>query len=236
MRPALAMLALVALSACATRRPVPAQPLLSLADGTLTYNGPILRHSFDQLQAAVGSQPVRTLKIRSGGGDVEVAIRIARWVHANGIDVVVDGNCFSSCANYIFPAGNVKYIVGDGILGWHGTIEHRLYQHAHGLRGVEKSILASFEKTAAKERQFYADLGLNGYIAWFGKLAPYKAHNMYFLSKEDMEYFGLKSLHVRDNYLASDLSRLNAREKRTMTLITVDRAVTNPSDPNWGRQ
>lgn len=223
---------LLALAGCAAR-PAPQVVFIDLDGDVLTYRGAIVVNSYARLQAVVGSRPVRALKISSGGGAVTEGIDIARWVHRHGIDVIVDGECFSSCANYIFPAGREKHIVAGGIVGWHGTIEHLLYQHKKGLRSSSAKVMASMETAAAKERALYADIGLNGYMSWFGKIHPYNAHNLYFLSKEDMEYFGLQRLHVRADYPASDLSRWNGREKRTIGLLKVDRAVTNASDPNW---
>jgi hypothetical protein len=224
--------ALLALSACATRAP-PKVVVIRLDGDVLTYRGAIAPKSYAALQAEVGARPVRTLKISSGGGAVDEGIAIARWVHRNGIDVIVDGGCFSSCANYIFPAGKQKHIVAGGIVGWHGTIEHLLYLHKSGQRSASASTMAAYEKTAAMERAFYAEIGLNGYVSWFGKIAPYHTHNLYFLSQQDMEYFGMRGLHVRADYLASDLSRWNARDKRTIALVKVDRAITNAQDPNW---
>lgn len=210
----------------------PDEPAISLAGDELTFRGNISVKSFAALQAVTGSRPVRTLRIRSGGGDVANAIQIARWVHRNGLDVVVDGVCFSSCSNYIFPAGKEKHIVAGGIVAWHGTIEHLAYLQKNGLRAPDP-YLPIYEKMAELERALYAEIGHNGFISWFGKIAPYNTPNLYFLSKQDMQYFGLSGLHVRDDYLDSDLAPFNATENATIRLLTVDRCATNPDNPNW---
>jgi hypothetical protein len=231
LRPA-CVAALLALAGCASAPPAPQEPQeprMALAGDTLTFRGNITTRSYAALMALAGSAPVRTLRIQSGGGEVGNAMAIARWVHRNGIDVVVDGSCFSSCSNYIFQAGREKHIVAGGIVGWHGTVEHLRYLQKNGLQDFP----AGLEAAAARERAFYREAGINGYISWFGKIAPYLAPNLYFLSREDMEYFGLRGLHVRADYPDSDLSGFNADEQDTIRLITVDRSVTNPSDPNW---
>ena len=46
---------------------------------------------------------------------------IGEWIFDHEIDVIVDEICFSSCANYIFPAGKNKIIEEDAIVGWHGS-------------------------------------------------------------------------------------------------------------------
>ena len=205
-------------------------PVVTLAGDEITYRGDFIFDSGQRVLAVAGAHRVRSLRIWSGGGEVGGAIDTALWLHRNGIDVIVDGPCLSSCANYIFPAGREKYIVGEGYVAWHGNLQHRLYQDARGLPKLEGN-RALFESVAAKERAFYAETGLNGYIAWFGKIAPYDTWGFYFLSQQDMEYFGLAGLHVRSDYLATD----HRREKRNLRLLTVDRAVTNPDDPNWLR-
>ncbi len=232
MRARLVALIALGLAGCATQpavRPV----VVTFDDGVVRYDGAVDPASFDRIIAEAKGRPVHTLRIRSGGGVVESAIAIARWVHRGGIDVVVDGPCFSSCANYIFPAGKRKTIVGEGIVGWHGTIEHLLWKYGPGGPSAGKQDVRAMAPVAAMERTFYAEIGHNGYIAWFGKLPPYQARNLYFLSPEDMAYFGMTGLTVREDYLRSNLKRWNAVEPGTLTLLTVDRSVTNPGDPRW---
>jgi hypothetical protein len=229
----LAVLAFVlALAGCAgpAVKP-PAEALITRTGDVVTYRGPIGANSYAALMTVVGSAPVRTLQIRSGGGEVGNAIDIARWVHRNGVAVVVDGACFSSCSNYIFPVGREKHIVAGGIVGWHGTIEHLLYKQKTA--ATPDPNLDAIAAMAARERAFYAEVGLNGYLSWFGKIAPYNTPNLYFLSEQDMAWFGLSKLHVRADYLATDLKILNAADKDTIRLLTIDRSVTNPADPNW---
>lgn len=229
--------AMLALAGCASAPPAPVsppalEPRITLSGANITFRGDITTRSYASLMAVAGSTPVRTLTIQSGGGEVGSAMEIARWVHRKGIDVIVDGTCFSSCANYIFPAGRGKRIVSGGLVAWHGTVEHLLYMHQHGLLDAAHN-LALLLRTAARERAFYAEIGVDGYLSWFGKIGPYHAKNLYFLSKEDMEYFGLTGLQVREDYLGSDLSGFDLHEPGMVRLITIDRSVTNSSDPNW---
>ena len=237
LRPAAAALA-CALAGCAPLVVSPAAPspfeapVISIAGDEITYRGELVSDSAGRVLAVAGSRPVRTLRIASGGGEVGSAIDLARWVRRNGVDVIVDGPCFSSCANYIFPAGREKHIVGRGMVAWHGNLQHLLYLDAHGGKELAGK-RALFDPVLAKERAFFAEIGVNGYLAWFGKIAPYNTWNSYFLSQEDMEYFGLTGLHVRADYLATDVSNLDSDGEPHLRLLTIDRAVTNASDPNW---
>lgn len=225
------------LASCATPPPgkpaAPKEPVVTLQNGTLVYDGALRPDSLERIQAVLGPARVTKLIIRSGGGEVIGAMKVARWVRDSGLDVEVDGMCFSSCANYIFPAGRHKYIVGEGIVGWHGTIEHLVYKHEQGIDKVDAETLPFILQIVEKERAFYADTGINGFVGWFGKMAPYNVHNFYFLSREDMEYFGMRNLHVRADYRTADLSKYLKKDRKLIRLLAVDRASTNASDPRW---
>lgn len=219
------------LAGCASKQVNWTVPTIGVNDGVVDFRGNIFPDSFDKLQAVVGAGPVRRLRIHSGGGDVIAATRIARWVHANRIDVEVVGPCFSSCANYIFPAGKEKYISGRGLVAWHGTAGHRLYLHQTGAKKMAPDELALFDKAAKAERDFFAETGINSFVSWFGKLAPYNAPKFYILSKEDMAWFGMTGLHVRDDYTTLGFGPLNDKNKNDFILVKVDRTVTDVAGP-----
>jgi hypothetical protein len=61
------------------------------------------------------------LVVSSSGGDTVPGRRIGQWVHDMGLMVEVEKICFSSCANYIFPAGRGRVIRADSFVGWHGN-------------------------------------------------------------------------------------------------------------------
>jgi len=96
-------------------------PVVTVADGVATYTGATNAAGFDALVAAAESNAVVALSIDSLGGEVFWGIKIGELVFARGWDVRVRGVCFSSCANYIFPAGRRKRIAAGGIVGWHGS-------------------------------------------------------------------------------------------------------------------
>ena len=64
---------------------------------------------------------ITTIRINSGGGITDEAMKIGLWIFDHELDVIVDEICFSSCANYIFTAGKNKIIEKDAIVGWHGS-------------------------------------------------------------------------------------------------------------------
>lgn len=94
-------------------------PAVSVAGGVASYTGETNAAGFDALAAA--SNAVDTLVVDSLGGEVFWGLKIGELIHARGWEVRVNGVCFSSCANYIFPAGKRKIIAAGGIVGWHGS-------------------------------------------------------------------------------------------------------------------
>jgi len=84
------------------------------------FDGVISRSAADAFIRLATSNHVDHLIITSPGGDVASAIDMALLIFERKIDVEVTNYCFSSCANYIFPAANNNYITGAGIVAWHG--------------------------------------------------------------------------------------------------------------------
>jgi len=95
-----------------------------------SYHGPISDEnvaSFINQYNNSGSKP-KTLLINSIGGGLSAGIYLGLWLHEQNMDVEVGNYCFSACANYIFSAGNKKYLSQHSVLGWHGGGLSRLLQ------------------------------------------------------------------------------------------------------------
>jgi hypothetical protein len=56
----------------------------------------------------------------SGGGNWESALALGILIHDHGWNVEIVGLCASSCADFIFPAGKVKYLHDESLLLFHG--------------------------------------------------------------------------------------------------------------------
>jgi hypothetical protein len=66
-------------------------------------------------------QSINLLEISSPGGDVITGLELGNWVVDNNFDVKIDAICASSCANYVFTAGNKKILQEHSLLLWHGS-------------------------------------------------------------------------------------------------------------------
>ncbi|MFQ6548116.1 hypothetical protein AADZ90_009160 [Aestuariibius sp. 2305UL40-4] len=93
-------------------------------DGAIHFFGSISiasQDAFLEFLATEDTSGAGTFVVNSLGGDTNSARVIGRWINEEDLDIVVDAICFSSCANYIFPAGSGKTIRAASFVGWHGS-------------------------------------------------------------------------------------------------------------------
>jgi ATP-dependent protease ClpP protease subunit len=88
----------------------------------VTITGDITVNSYVQFKKIFDKSIVTPKKILidSGGGDALAALAIAKIIQQHRINVEVNSLCASSCANYIFIAGNEKIIGPSAIIMFHG--------------------------------------------------------------------------------------------------------------------
>ncbi len=216
------------MAGCATSVPVP----LVVSGETVLIRGIINESTAKDFKAAVNRDRVSRVLIASGGGLVEPALQIAHEILARKLDVEVVGDCFSSCANYIFPAGATKSISGLGIVAWHGNMGHLIYLHDTGKKLLTPVALAEVRRLAQLENDFFGAIALDSYLCWFGKIEPYNARNLYFLDVEDMARFGLVNIKVRTGYARTDVSAYGTPAAATLKYLKVDWAnLHRPAQP-----
>lgn len=208
----------LALGGCATN----VATSLTVSGESLLIQGNISDATAEQFKRAVEQGGITRVLIASGGGLVEPAISIATEIRNRRLDVEVVGNCFSSCANYIFPAGANKSISGLGIVAWHGNMSHLLHMHSQGTKPLDAKALLEVQRLAELENTFFASIGVDQFICWFAKLEPYNVRNLYFLTVEDMAEFGIPDVKVRPDYEKTDVSAHNANGVINLQLIKVD--------------
>ncbi|MDZ5649012.1 hypothetical protein [Nitrospirillum sp. BR 11828] len=97
---------------------------------TLAFRGEILPRRFLPGEHPLGDADLlarnltaetRTLVLDSGGGDVMVALAMARLIHDRGLDVRVQGRCASACALLPFLAGRRKEVAPGAVVEFHST-------------------------------------------------------------------------------------------------------------------
>jgi len=155
---------------------------------TLYYSGNLSAAStnvFDAAVAGVGPGQVTRWVASSGGGGTIEGRHVGRWVQRMGLVVEVDAICFSSCADYLFPAGRARVIRADAWVGWHGN--ERQFDVLAARQGMPladslrrfvppntpksqadafvRDLVARIAETRQDEADFYAQLGLDDAFA-----------------------------------------------------------------------
>lgn len=86
---------------------------------TLCIEGLIDSELFEEiLNKAPKDGQVLKVSIRSDGGVVNDSLDIVEALYP--YDIYVDGNCVSSCAQFIFLGAVNKFIIGKGVVAMHG--------------------------------------------------------------------------------------------------------------------
>lgn len=166
-------------------------PSVSQFDTTLVYEGAITREGLVALQR-LDNPRARTLLIRSGGGPVDVGLDFGEWIHDRGFNVVVNQECLSSCANYIFPAGDQKLILPGGLVAWHGNAHQLSVPELISKQPTAEQPAARAQMLAlrARENAFYSRIGVSECLDRIG-IDVLEVRGFFTMSVRDMARFGL---------------------------------------------
>ena len=212
---------LIFISGCASFPDTYSLPAEVYIDGdTLVYKGsidarPVLR------ALRLADKEVKVLIIQSGGGDVESGIEFGYWVHNNDIKVVVDGLCFSSCANYILTASNDVLIKSNSVIGWHGGAyqdfgvnNHKWYEYLSPSRmnRKEKFLGSMIDYLRKKETEFFEYIGVDPEITTYGQTEDASCQRNsesagWFYGLSDLKHMGVGDIQLEDGHfnMRSDL-------------------------------
>ncbi|HEX7028813.1 MAG TPA: hypothetical protein VF268_16345 [Gammaproteobacteria bacterium] len=184
----------------------------------ILYNGPLTREAnskVSKLYEAAESKPT-VLAITSAGGPVDVGLQLGEWILSKGLNVKVEEFCFSSCANYVFPAGKTKLLGGSAVVGFHGGAFSKDYNRSQieevlssipqeDREAVREQIRVSLEKYLSENREreaeFYRKLGVSPKLNILGQDSKYSAYhtagyNGWYYSPDDMSKLGLKDIVI----------------------------------------
>ncbi len=195
------------------------------------YRGEITEEGFAALKKLARGRTIETLVVDSAGGEIVVGMDFGYWVLERRLNVVVDGVCLSSCANYVFTAAPKKTIRPASVVAWHGSAKQPglLDQmHDEGQKAVKARKLAPGREaeelvrvrqanvdylTGAilKQGEFFHRVGVDEYVTRIGN-EVYQLSGFYYLSVEDMMRFGIRDVTAPEDYARMDLKAL---EKRT---------------------
>ncbi len=200
------------------------EALITFEGTTVTYVGKITDENVQRLFEMVTGRIVTELIISTSGGEINAGMTMGEWVFDNKIDVVVEGMCLSSGANYVFTAGRQKIIKENSIVGWHGSALQQSGLFADDIREatttaygqlpeeikaqldlevlVNQSIRDHEEylsRSKVRQAQFFEKIGIDEYVTRIGN-EQYGAKDFFTMSVEDMARFGMRNVIAQGNY------------------------------------
>lgn len=180
---------------------------------TASYFSEISEENNAKFFSSIKNQKIKKLRVNSSGGGVEAAIKLARWIYNNKVDIEVIEYCLSSCANYLFTAAFHKIILPGAIVAWHGNYHHlkqtglwqddiptRIKRTGENRAQARADVLQQVNHLVKLEQAFFKDIGVDEKICWIGKMPPYNVRNYYFLSISDMHRYGIRHVSVAKDY------------------------------------
>lgn len=198
-----------------------ALPRITIAHQVIRYEGPLRAAPIAHLLKTAAGQAIRELVITSSGGEVAAAIVLGTWVYRRQLAVSVVGYCLSSCANYVFTAGRGRRVAPGAVVAWHGNYHHllatglwqddiplRMHRTGEDRAAARKHLWTQVQELVARERDFFALIGVDQDLCWVGKRPPYEVPNYFFLSAQDMARFGVRGVELPAGYTQTNVSEL----------------------------
>lgn len=109
----------------------------------LQFEGVIEEDEMKRFEESFDNQ-VEVLYVNSPGGRTIVGLKIGQKLIGQKIKVIVEGECISACANYLFGAG-AERVIKDGMVGFHGNLR----AYVNGLKYQEEQKLTFRDGTLA---------------------------------------------------------------------------------------
>jgi len=173
---------------------------------------------------------ITEIDINSGGGSINLGMDLGDFIYNHKLNVTIPDYCFSSCANYVFPSGNIKKISSHTLIGYHGgayspTVDMFLESEKRRLgRSLTEQEKDKYTKKYSdiikkgKNRQdlFYSKRKINKKIASLGKDAfPDIHYNMVYYPLKDFSTLGVNNIEVIDNkrWAPKDRGKIIVRTK-----------------------
>ena len=115
-------------------------------------------------------------------------------IFANSLNVEVDEFCFSSCANYVFPAGKTKILNKNSMIGWHGgALQKMVFDDSE----TELAYKSYIEPAQKREAEYFRKIGVMQLSTIYGQRDEFKHFEKcagWNYSKKAMAYFGMKNI------------------------------------------
>ena len=170
---------------------------------TLRFEGPIETNDIDQFNDLI-DDGITTIIVMSGGGDTLAALPIAEIIQRRQLNIIVDGICGSSCANYFFIAAHEKTVPPGSLVMWHGGLTPKL---RHGSREMKaymrragmppqqiKRQFQSWREGAARERMLYQKAGVDMALLDYSSVVTQRAYDFWAPPPDTLRELGVGNI------------------------------------------
>lgn len=138
--------------------------------------------------------------INSRGGEIGLGMDLGELVYEHQLNVEVPKYCFSSCANYVFPAGKVKYLHFRSLLGWHGgALQKMQFEDAEMAQAYQQYIGPIREK----EQAFFQKIKVQQESTIAGQSAEYDQYKDcvgWRYSRNKMAEYGIDQVRYKHGF------------------------------------
>lgn len=187
------------------------------SDGHVIYYNGFLSEEGNKKVMALITPLITTLYINSRGGEINLGMDLGELVYAYNLDVRVGEYCFSSCANYVFPAGKHKILAKKSQLGWHGGATQKINQDEYPKdKKMKDKMIKRVNTDIERETGFFNKINVNQISTVYGqnpKVYKNESDKKDFIhclgwdySLSAMEVFGFKNIILADGQWSPERS------------------------------
>lgn len=152
-------------------------------------------------------EKITTLVINSPGGDMESGMEFGYFVHENQLEVIIEQQCLSACANYILTAASKVDVRLGAIIGWHGGSYQALeLWEGLGSNSHIKDFKGWLEFVRPREDEFFKVIGVDRNITTYGQTEVDSCQKkektiawLYTIS--DLNHMGVNNIQAADSQL-----------------------------------
>ncbi|PZD75258.1 hypothetical protein C1752_00458 [Acaryochloris thomasi RCC1774] len=192
------ILSLTLISALNAHRPAasnePPGRWTKVNEQTLRFVGQIDKRTAASFKQIVTPE-ITTVVVQSGGGDTDTALQVGQEIHRRRLNIIVDGRCGSSCANYWFVAAAHKTVTKGSWVGFHGNPSSSLLYYDR--RQFDQAFLDSLAAFAQQESIFFKNLGVDIELVQRSSTITVAFNRPAYLpSPQQLDCFGVSNLNM----------------------------------------
>lgn len=203
--------------------------ILWVKEGALRYVGDLDAAGVRMLIKRFNEDPsINRLIISSEGGKLVAAMDLGEYISDHHIDVVAFEYCYSSCANYVFPAGRRKRLPSSTLLVWH--MDAQLHGAQEGSRSNWFKAY-DVERTIDREVRFYNKLGVNPAFSHFGMLPPHDTKLGYTVLPSQLARMGIRDVQIKTTDEA--YAKMVREDVEGIDIVTPPLDWNGPPTPSW---